>query len=449
MPKNKKKLQINIVVIGNVDSGKSTSTGHLIYKCGYIDSETIEKIEKESSEIGKSSFKYAWILNKLKAERERDMTIDASVYKFETQKLSINIIDTPGHRNFIKNMITGTSKADCALMLISAYDFEAGISQTKEHALLAYTLGIKQVIFAINKMDLTEPPYSQTRFENIKTQLRTFITKIGYNLDEILFLPISGLNGDNIIEISPNMTWFKGWSLEKKQITGHTLIEALDTFEPPLSLKHKPLRLPLRDVYKIGGIGTVPIGRVETGVITRGMFVTFAPINLTDEVSSFETPKASLEEAIPGDQVGFNVRNISHSDLRRGYVVSDSMNDPAQQALSFIAHIFVLNHQGKITEGYIPILDCHTAHIACKFDKLLAKVHPRTGKHLEDNPKSLKEHESGIVKLIPAKPMCVEKFSEYAPLGRFVVRDMKKIVAVGVIIEVEKKVNYCVKIKKK
>jgi elongation factor 1-alpha len=290
------KVHINIVVIGHVDSGKSTTTGHLIYKCGGIDKRTIEKFEKEAQEMGKGSFKYAWVLDKLKAERERGITIDISLWKFETAKYYVTIIDAPGHRDFIKNMITGTSQADCAVLVVAAGvgEFEAGISkngQTREHALLAFTLGVKQLIVGVNKMDSTEPPYSETRFEEIKKEVSQYIKKIGYNPEVVPFVPISGWHGDNMLEASPKMAWFKGWSVkkaDKKDYTGTTIMEALDNIDQPKRPTDKPLRLPLQDVYKIGGIGTVPVGRVETGIIKAGMIVTFAPVNLTTEVKSVE-----------------------------------------------------------------------------------------------------------------------------------------------------------------
>lgn len=450
----KDKTHISIVVIGHVDSGKSTSTGHLIYKCGGIDKRTIEKFEKEAAEMGKGSFKYAWVLDKLKAERERGITIDISLWKFETSKYYVTIIDAPGHRDFIKNMITGTSQADCAVLVVAAGmgEFEAGISkngQTREHALLAYTLGVKQMVVAVNKMDSTEPKYSEARYEEIKSEVSQFVKKIGWNPAAIPFVPISGWEGDNMLEVSPNMPWFKGWTSDKKEgnASGKTLLEALDSIYPPSRPTDKPLRLPLQDVYKIGGIGTVPVGRVETGIIRPGMVVTFAPSGISTEVKSVEMHHEALEEALPGDNVGFNVKNIAVKDIRRGFVASDSKNDPALESASFNAQVIVLNHPGEICAGYTPVLDCHTAHIACKFSELLEKVDKRSGKILEQNPKSIKSQEAAIVKLIPTKPMCVERFSEYAPLGRFAVRDMRQTVAVGVIKEVEKKASVSKKTK--
>jgi len=442
----KEKTHINIVVIGHVDSGKSTTTGHLIYQCGGIDKRTIEKFEKESQESGKGSFKYAWVLDKLKAERERGITIDIALWKFETPKYYVTIIDAPGHRDFIKNMITGTSQADCGVLIIAAGtgEFEAGISkngQTREHALLAYTLGVKQLIVGVNKMDSTEPAYSGARFDEIIKEVQNFIKKVGYNPAAVPFVPISGWHGDNMLEPSTNMSWYKGWEITRKEgnAKGTTLLEALDAIIPPQRPTDKPLRLPLQDVYKIGGIGTVPVGRVETGIIKPGMVITFAPNNLTTEVKSVEMHHESLPEAVPGDNVGFNVKNVSVKDIKRGYVASDSKNNPAGAAQNFTAQVIVLNHPGQICNGYSPVLDCHTAHIACKFQEIQEKVDRRTGKATETNPKSIKSGDAAIVQLIPSKPMCVEAFSDFPPLGRFAVRDMRQTVAVGVIKKVEKK----------
>ncbi|KAK2104549.1 Elongation factor 1-alpha 1 [Saguinus oedipus] len=408
----KEKTHINIVDIGHVDSGKSTTTGHLIYKCGGIDKRTIEKFEKGAAEMGKGSFKYAWVLDKLKAKH---------------QQVYVTIIDAPGHRDFIKNMITGTSQADCAVLIVAAGvgEFEAGISkngQTREHALLAYTLGVKQLIVGVNKMDSTEPPYSQKRYEEIIKEVSTYIKKIGYNPDKVAFVPISGWNGDNMLEPSANMPWFKGWKVTCKDgnASGTTLLEALDCILPPTRPPDKPCLS-------------------RTGVLKPGMVVTFAPVNVTTEVKSVEMYHEALSEALPGDSVGFNVKNVSVKDVRRGNVAGDSKNDPPMEAAGFTAQVIILNHPGQISAGYAPVLDCHTAHIACKFAELKEKIDRRSGKKLEDGPKFLKSGDAAIVDMVPGKPMCVESFSDYPPLGRFAVCDMRQTVAVGVIKAVDKK----------
>ncbi|MBZ3891518.1 Elongation factor 1-alpha 1 [Sciurus carolinensis] len=344
--------------------------------------------------MGKGSFKYAWVLDKLKAEHERGIIIDIFLWKFETSKYYVTITDAPGHRDFIKNMITGTSQADCAVLIVAAGvgEFEAGISkngQTRVHALLAYTLGVKQLIVGVNKVDSTEPPYSQKRYEEIVKEVSTYIKKIGYNPDTVAFVPISGWNGDNMLELSANMPWFKGWKVTRKDgsARGTTLLEALDCILPPTRPADKPLRLPLQDVYKIGGI-----------------------VDVTTEVKSVEMHPEALSEALPGDNVGFKVKNVSVKDVRRGNVAGDSKNDPPMEAAGFTAQLIILNHPGQISAGYAPVLDCHTAHISCKFAELKEKIDHHSGKKLEDGPKFLKSGDAAIVDMVPGKPMGVESF---------------------------------------
>jgi len=428
----KEKVHVSLVVIGHVDAGKSTTTGHLIYKCGGIDKRTIEKYEKEAAELGKSSFKYAWVLDNLKAERERGITIDIALWKFESPKYSFTVIDAPGHRDFIKNMITGTSQADVAVLVIDSAPggFEGGWAsegQTKEHALLAFTLGVKQMIVALNKMDSCQ--YSESRYNDIKEEVANYLKKVGYKPAKINFVPISGWVGDNMIDKSTNMPWYKG----------PFLLEALDMVTAPKRPTDKPLRLPLQDVYKIGGIGTVPVGRVETGVLKPAMTVCFAPSGLTTEVKSVEMHHESLAEAVPGDNVGFNCKNVSVKDIKRGYVASNNADDPAKGAETFSAQVIVMSHPGQIQNGYCPVLDCHTSHIATKFKNIDEKMDRRTGKVTEANPKFVKSGDACMVTMEPSKPMVVETFSDYPPLGRFAVRDMRQTVAVGVIQAVTKK----------
>jgi len=442
----KEKPHINLVVIGHVDVGKSTTTGHLIYKCGGIDRRTIEKFEAEAAAMGKGSFKYAWVLDKLKAERERGITIDIALWKFETPKYYFTIIDAPGHRDFIKNMITGTSQADAAMLVVAATsgEFEAGYArdgQTREHALLAYTLGVKQVILCVNKMDEKTVNYAQARFQEIKDEMFTFLKRTGFNPEKLQAVPISGFQGVNMIEGRPPASdaGFAAWPM--KWYEGCSLIQALDNLEVPKRPVDKPLRLPIQDVFKIGGIGTVPVGRVETGVLTPGTVVTIAPANVTTEVKSVEMHHTTLERATPGDNVGFNVKGLSVKDIKRGYVAGQANNDPPQDTAHFTAQVIIMNHPGEIHANYTPVLDCHTSHIACKFEELLAKVDKRTGKTSEEFPKMVKSGDSALVRIVPTKPMVVEAFTEYPPLGRFAVRDMRTTVAVGVIKAVAKKAH--------
>merc|ERR1719240_690283 len=437
MPKDKP--HVNLVVIGHVDSGKSTSTGHLIYLNGGIDERTIQKFQKEAELIGKGSFAFAWVLDKLKAERARGITINITLTKFETDKHHYTIIDAPGHRDFIKNMITGTSQADVSVLMISsqAGEFEAGVSkegQTKEHALLAFTLGVKQMVVGLNKQDHPSVNYSEERYNEIKKEATSFLKKGGYKVDQIPFVPFSGWTGENMKEKcnkegKDQMPWYKG----------PTLVAALDTMQAPERPVDKPLRLPINDVFKISGIGTVPVGRVETGCLKPGMNIRFTPSGLTSECKSVEMHHEQLQSAEPGDNVGFSVRNISVKDIKRGYVSSDDKNDPAKECTNFTAQVIVLNHPNQIQKGYSPVLDCHTTHTACKFDELVSKIDRRTAKVIEETPQFIKTGDAAMVRLLPTKPMCVETFKDYPPLGRFAVRDMKQTVAVGVIKEVAKK----------
>jgi len=308
-------------------------------------------------------------------------------------------------------------------------EFEAGIGndgQTREHALLAYTMGIKQCILAVNKMDTCE--WSEERFNDIKKEVFAYLKKVGFQESNINAVAYSGWKGDNLIERSENMPWYKG----------DTLIEALDKIKPPERFSNLPLRLPLQDVYKITGIGTVPVGRVETGYLKPNSVVYFAPANITADCKTVEMHHTLLEEANPGDNVGFNVKGLSVKDVRRGHVVGNAKDQPPKEAESFNAQVIVLNHPNKIQAGYCPVVDCHTSHIACKFDVLISKIDRRTGTVLEAEPKELKNNEAAIIKMVPQKGMVVENFAEFPPLGRFAVRDMKRTVAVGIIKEVEK-----------
>jgi len=437
----KEKGHINLVVIGHVDSGKSTTTGHLIYKLGGIDKRVIATYEKEAAETGKGSFKYAWVLDKLKSERERGITIDIALWKFQTKKWMWTVIDAPGHRDFIKNMITGTSQADLAMIMIASNDggFEAGWAKegsTKEHMVLANTLGVRKLIVCCNKMDATSPPYSEKRFNEIRAEIKRYL-KLKGMYKKAKYLPISGWTGANLIDRTEDkaeekISWYYG---NKKKYIGLTVVEMLDKQKPPKRPVDKPLRLPLQDVYKIQGIGTVPVGRVETGVIKPGIVAVFAPTGKTAEVKSVEMHHESLEQAEPGDNVGFNVKGLSIKDIQRGNVASNSKNKPAACTSRFMAQVIVLNHN-MIKDNYTPVVDCHTSHIACKFNTICTEIDARNGgvkQKREDKSLMIKKNQACMVVLVPTKKMCVEAFTDFPPLGRFAIRDMRKTVAVGVI----------------
>ncbi|MEM1605255.1 MAG: translation elongation factor EF-1 subunit alpha [Fervidicoccaceae archaeon] len=425
------KPHLNLVIIGHVDHGKSTMVGHILYRLGYIDPKQMAELEEEAKKKGKESFKFAWLLDRLKEERERGVTIDLSFMKFETKKYYFTIIDAPGHRDFVKNMITGASQADAAVLVVSARkgEFEAGMSpegQTREHVILAKTMGIEQLIVAVNKIDATEPPYSQERYKQIVDVLSKFLKGLGYDPSKIPFIPISAWYGDNLIERSPNTPWY----------TGKTLVEAFDDLQVPPKPIDKPLRIPIQAVYSISGVGTVPVGRVETGVLKKGDKVVFMPPAVVGEVRSIEMHHTQIEKAEPGDNIGFNVRGVNKQDIKRGDVVGHPTNPPTV-AEEFTARVFVVWHPSAITVGYTPVIHAHTASIAAKITEIVAKLDPRTGKEVEKNPQFIKAGDSAIVKFQPIKPMVVEKFSDFPQLGRFAMRDMGKTVGIGVVIDVK------------
>jgi elongation factor 1-alpha len=425
------KPHLNLIIIGHVDHGKSTMTGHILYRLGYFDEKTMKEIEEQAKKMGKESFRYAWLLDKLKEERERGLTISLSYMKFETKKYFFTIIDAPGHRDFVKNMITGASQADAAILVVSARkgEFEAGMSaegQTREHAILARTMGINQLIVAINKMDATEPPYSEKRYKEIVEVLSKFLKSIGYDISKIPFIPISAWTGENLIERSPNMPWYNG----------PVLVEALDFLVPPTKPIDKPLRIPIQDVYSISGVGTVAVGRVESGVLKTGDKVSIMPPALTAEVKSIETHHVRLEKAEPGDNIGFNLKGVERKDLKRGDVVGP-LDSPPVVADEFTARVMIVWHPTAIAVGYTPVIHIHTASVACRIVEIVAKIDPRTGKELEKNPQFIKQGDIAIVKFKPIKPLVVEKYSDFPGLGRFAMRDMGKTVGVGQVIEVK------------
>jgi elongation factor 1-alpha len=428
------KPHINLIVIGHVDHGKSTMAGNLLYQAGYIDAKKIADYAKESEQTGAGeTFKFAWVLDSLKEERERGVTIDLSFQKFETSKLFYTIIDAPGHRDFIKNMITGTSQADCAILTISSRkgEFEVGVGpggQAREHAYLARTLGVGQIVVAISKMDDVTTNWSQARYEECKKEVEGLLKVVGYDISKISFVPLSGWTGDNLIKTSEKMPWYKG----------PTLMQVLDSFTQPPKPLDKPLRIPIQDVYTITGVGTVPVGRVETGVLKEGDKIVFMPGNVTGECKTIETHHTKIPVAEPGDNIGFSVRGVEKGTVHRGDVLGHPDNPPTV-AKEFIGQIIILAHPTAIAQGYTPVLHAHTVTMAATFTELIAKMDPRTGQTIEEKPAFLKTGDSALVKLRPLSPIVVEAYSQIPQLGRFAVRDMGNTIAVGVVKEVTEK----------
>ncbi|MBN1941559.1 MAG: translation elongation factor EF-1 subunit alpha [Candidatus Diapherotrites archaeon] len=415
------KPHLNLVFIGHVDHGKSTTVGRLLYDSGSLSEQEYRKIKAEAEGLGKGTFAFAFVMDKLKEERERGVTIDVAYKKFEGKKKYFTIIDAPGHRDFVKNMITGTSQADAAVIVVAAKE---GVQpQTKEHAFLAQVMGLKQVVIAVNKMD--EVNYDEAKYKQVKEDMTKLLGSVGYKTDNIQFVPISAWVGDNVAKKSDKTKWYNG----------PTLLEVLDDFIAPTPPTDKALRLPIQDVYNIKGVGTVPVGRVETGVLKPGDKIIINPPGVKAEVKTIEMHHEQLKEAKPGDNVGINLRGISKEQVARGDVMGHE-KDPPTVAKEFIAQIVVLNHPTAIPVGYTPVFHMHTAQLSCSLTEIQKKLDPKTGQVKEENPKFLKTGDAAIVKIVPTKPVVVEEYKKFPQLGRFAIRDMGQTVAAGIILSI-------------
>jgi elongation factor 1-alpha len=415
------KPHLNLIFIGHVDHGKSTTVGRLLYESGAITDRDIARYKELTQQFNRPTFEFAFVMDNLKEERERGITIDIAHKDFQTKKYFFTIIDAPGHRDFVKNMITGASQADAAVLVISA---EEGIKpQTREHAILINVLGVPQLIVGVNKMDVSG--FSQAKFDAIKGEATTLLKQLGFKTDKVLFVPYSALEGSNSGKKSDKMPWY----------TGPTLLEALDTLVVPEKPTTKPLRLPIQDVFSISGFGTVPVGRVETGIVKVGDPIVIMPSGAKSEVKSIEMHHQQMQQAGPGDNIGFNIKNVDRKDIKRGDVIGPSSSPPTV-ATEFTAQIVVLHHQNVIARGYTPVFHIHTAQLACTITDILEKKDPKTGQTAEKNPETLKTGDIAIVKIKPTKPICVEKFTEFPQLGRFAIRDMGETVGAGIIMDV-------------
>ncbi|MCK4398249.1 MAG: translation elongation factor EF-1 subunit alpha [Methanophagales archaeon] len=416
------KEHMNLAMIGHIDHGKSTLLGRLLTEAGAIDPHVIEEYRKKAEAIGKATFEYAWVMDTLKDERERGITIDVAHQRFDTNKYYYTIVDCPGHRDFVKNMITGTSQADAAVLVVDAKD---GImAQTKEHVFLSRTLGVTQLIIAVNKMDRVN--YDQKRYEELKKEILALLKTVGYKEENVTFLPVSAIEGENVTKRGDKLKWFDG----------PTLLDAMDLMKVPEKPVKLPLRIPVQDVYTITGVGTVPVGRVETGKLKKGDKIIFEPAAKTGEVKTIEMHHEEIPEAVPGDNIGWNVRGISRNDIRRGDVCGHP-DTPPTVADEFTAQIVVLQHPSAITVGYTPVFHCHTAQVASTVTEISKKLDPKTGAVVEENPDFIKSGDAAIITIKPTRPLVIERVKEIPQLGRFAIRDMGQTVAAGMVIDVK------------
>jgi elongation factor 1-alpha len=407
------KPHVNLVFIGHVDHGKSTLIGRLLVELGIVS-------EKElKDEAG--SFKFAWVMDREKEERARGLTIDIAYQKIETSKNIITIIDAPGHRDFVKNMITGASQADAAVLVVAADD---GIMpQTREHAALSFTLGVGQLVVAINKMDLVG--FSEVAYEKLKSDVVSLLSGLGYrNASGFHYVPVSAFYGEGITKPSPKMPWYKG----------PTFLSAIEGFTEPEKPIDKPLRIPVQDVYSITGVGTVPIGRVETGVLKVGDTILFEPAGKSGEVRSIEMHHESIQQAAPGDNIGFNVRGIDKTAIKRGDVAGH-LDKPPSVTIDFTAKIIVLTTPTDLKPGFMPLFHCHAASVPGRLAEILQKIDPRTGAVMEEKPSALRKGDAGVVRISLSKPMVIERASDIPELSRFAVRHGGQTIAAGICVD--------------
>jgi elongation factor 1-alpha len=424
------KPHINIVFIGHVDHGKSTTVGRLMFDSGNVDEQAMRKLKEKAQELGKAGFEFAFVMDNLKEERERGVTIDLAHKKFDTPKYEFTIIDAPGHKDFIKNMITGASQADCAVLVVAGND---GVNaQTIEHARLSKILGVGQLMVIVNKMDISGVDYKEARYKAVVEEVKKVLTQAGWKVDQVRFMPTASLKGENIVKKSENMPWY----------TGPTLLEALDLFKEPEKPTTLPLRLPIQDVYNITGIGVVPVGRVETGIVKVGDKVIAVPgregKGVPGEMKSIEMHHEQMQQAGPGDNIGFNVRGFGKKDIARGDVIGHADNVPTV-ASEFTAQIIILNHPSVVTVGYTPVFHIHTAQVACQIVAIEKKLNPATGETMQENPDFIKNGDAAIVKVKPIQPLVIERHKEFPQMSRFAVRDSGSTVAAGMCIDLVKK----------
>ncbi|MCX6741712.1 MAG: translation elongation factor EF-1 subunit alpha [Candidatus Pacearchaeota archaeon] len=419
------KPNINIVFIGHVDHGKSTAVGRLLYEGGVFSEQELAKMKDIAEKLGKKGFEFAFIMDRFKEERERGVTIDLSYKKIITKKYAVTIIDAPGHRDFIKNMITGTSQADAAILVVACQ--HGVMAQTKEHLWLCRTMGVEQIAVLINQMDTVK--YDQAKYNKVVEDLKVLLKAVGYKPDKMNFIPASAYVGDNITKKSDNLKWYNG----------PTLLEQFDIFDMPKKPTDLPLRMPIQDVYTITGVGTVPVGKIETGIIRPNQKVIILPAKtgkgVIGEVKTVEMHHEALKEGIAGDNVGINIRGVGKQDIARGDVIA-CIDNPPTIAEEFTAQIAVINHPTVIARGYTPVLHVHTAQVPVQFISLDKKLDPKTGQVSQENPDFLKNGDVAIVRLKPMKPVVIEKQSVNPHMARFAIRDAGQTVAAGICIDI-------------
>ncbi|XP_015790526.1 HBS1-like protein isoform X2 [Tetranychus urticae] len=427
-----KKTLINLVVVGHVDAGKSTLMGHLLYRLGQVSKKNMHRYETDSKKIGKASFLYAWVLDETDEERNRGITMDIAQSSFETATKSVNLLDAPGHRDFIPNMITGAAQADAALLVIDATngEFEAGFEaggQTREHTLLIRSLGVSQLAVVVNKLDNVN--WSKQRFDEIVGKLTPFLKQAGYKDHDVTFVPCSGLTGENLNERSknPSLTaWYSGLSL----------VEVIDAFKAPERPVSKPFRLSIGDVFKGLTSGVCISGRIESGAVQLGQKLIVMPSGEQAVVKAISVDDNPLTQAFAGDQIALTLTGCDVANIATGNILCD-LTDPSPATTRFLAKIVVFNNvQVPLTKGVPVVLHCKNLQEQVTIRKLVSQVNKSTGQVMKAKPRCLPSNTSGIVEIESSRPISIELYQEYKDLGRIMLRSRGTTVAAGLVVQI-------------
>jgi elongation factor 1 alpha-like protein len=404
--------------------------GHLLLQMGFVDKKTMNRYEKDSQLKGKGSFMYAWVLDEQEEERDRGVTIDVAVSSFETKTKKVTLLDSPGHRDFVPNMITGAAQADAAVLVLNSDEgaFETGFKsdgQTKEHILLAKSLGVDYLIVAVNKLDLVE--WSEKRYQEIVSKTTEFLVKSGYK-NKMCFVPISGFTGENLT-VPPKNPLFKSW------YNSPTLVDRIDEIKPPKREYEQSFRFIVSDVYKdaISGIGVAVGGRIEGGFVAKGDKLLLMPLNQIVTVKMIKFQDNAVEYAYSGHNVDIGIIGVDISKISLGSVLCDPQN-PVSICSKFQAQILTFSELPvPILRGTQAMFHIHCLSMPATISKLLHTIDKRTGSIAQKNPKCIGAQSTALVVIELDRPICLELYSLYKQLGRFTLRDSGKTIGGGII----------------
>uniref|UniRef100_A0A674CRP5 G1 to S phase transition 1 n=1 Tax=Salmo trutta TaxID=8032 RepID=A0A674CRP5_SALTR len=427
-PNAPKKEHVNVVFIGHVDAGKSTIGGQIMYLTGMVEKRTLEKYEREAKEKNRETWYLSWALDTNQEERDKGKTVEVGRAYFETEKKHFTILDAPGHKSFVPNMIGGASQADLAVLVISARkgEFETGFEkggQTREHAMLAKTAGVKHLIILVNKMDDPTVNWSLERYEECKEKLVPFLKKVGFNpKKDIYFMPCSGLTGANLKDPIEECTWYMGLPF----------IPHLDSLPSFNRITDGPVRLPIVDKYK--DMGTVILGKLESGSIAKAQQLVMMPNRHTVEVLSLLSDEVETDEAVPGENLKLRLKGIEEEEILPGFILCNAEN-LCHSGRTFDAQIVIIEHKSIICPGYNAVLHIHTCIEEVQITALICLVDKKTGEKSKTRPRFVKQDQVCIARLRCAGTICLETFKDFPQMGRFTLRDEGKTIAIGKVLK--------------